>query len=358
MELKVEKTKLVKVLKKLSPLIKTSPLPIIENFLVSVDGSNMEVMATNLEIFGKAKLECQSEGKFSFCINAQKFNAIVNGSNKELSMVFIEGKRVEIKDGRSKHTISIEPAEHFPQPDEVKDGKKLVIPNIVECFKRTTHLLSNDPLRRTDGIVNIDHEYITATDGFSLVMSNIEAGTKEGESICVPYATSHIIAGLEKDVELEYTETDLIIKSDGYTYYSKMDIETFPNYRNVIPEKQEGQLKLNVEDFKKTISTVMVSADPITKRVVMELTDKLVKLRASNAEYGYESEASIDCEFTSTTELTEPAEIAFNGSRLLNMVNISETPEIIIQLNPNNFKRAGTMKTDNYTYLIMPVSVI
>lgn len=355
MEVKVEKAKLEKVIKRIGSLAKVkSALPIVSNFHISVKENEMFLTATQLEIWGIGWVECESKDKFEICVDAQKFTAIVNNSKDVLKLKYdSKNRKVIISYGHSTHRLSIEPAEDFPQPSEIENPKSVKIPNIAKLFKRTTHAM--DDLRRNMAGIFIANDSIRASDGFRAIISHVETGVESG--MLVPSQTAHIIAGLpEPDVEIVYNENDMKIVAGNISYHSKLIDDTFPNIDNVIPKEFTIKYSANTEDFKKAMQTIMISTDALdtTRRTELTFNEDTLIITTINNEIGAESTDQIPYKLE-RGDVEFPQVIVVNGKYLLDLLNIIETEEVSIDLPSFEAGKAHVVKNDQFTYLLMPL---
>ena len=356
---KVDKIKLEKVIKRLSNLTRTKVLPILYNFCVFIDNNQMEIKATNLQVFGSGKLECESIDKFSFCIDAAKLNAVVNNAEGIINFNYDEKKHsTVIKYGHSTHKFGTEEAQDFPPPEEIKGGKSLKEPNLVKIFKRSLHAVCTEELRANMAGIIISKDSIRATDGFRAILNYVKEGVEtERGTIIVPREMTNTIAGLiESDIEIIYNETDIKVIAGEFEFQSKLIDDTPPQLENVIPAEFKCRYIMKTEEFKKALRSVMISAMEIIRKTKLSFGENnTLTISTDNSEIGAESTDQIGYELIvedgqPTPDL--PIEVAFNCDYLLDMLSIIETDTI--ELKSPVQGQAHIVTTEDFKYLVMP----
>ena len=355
---KVDKTKLEKVIKRLSNLTRTKVLPILCNFCIFIDNNQMEIRATNLQVFGSGKLECESTDKFSFCIDAVKLAAVVSIADGILNINYDEKKHsAVIKYGHSIHKFGTESAEDFVAEEKI-EGKSLKEPNLVKIFKRSLHAVCTEELRANMAGIIISKDSIRATDGFRAILNYVKEGVEtERGTIIVPREMTNTIAGLiESDIEIIYNETDIKVIAGEFEFQSKLIDDTPPQLENVIPAEFKCRYIMKTEEFKKALRSVMISAMEIIRKTKLSFGENnTLTISTDNSEIGAESTDQIGYELIvedgqPTPDL--PIEVAFNCDYLLDMLSIIETDTI--ELKSPVQGQAHIVTTEDFKYLVMP----
>lgn len=360
MKVEFQKAKLEKVIKKLSPLTKTTVLPIVSNFHFSIKENQAEITATNLNIYGVGKVECESKETIEFLIEAGRFAQAISNCGEKISIDFDKEKRIlKLSSGSSKYKFSTEPADDYPVREEIgEDAKTLVIPNIAELVKRSLPAVNKNELRRNMSGVNIG-DSIVATDGFRLIKNNIEEKTET--PFTIPLEFCEILANTEGDITLKHTEEDLQMEAGDYIYNSKLINDTFPTYQNFIPTKEQltRSYTINTKELVSAIKSVLINADPITHRILFEFGEKeTMKVSTVNAEIAAEAETTLGYEFKSQEGISPlPVTIAFNGKYMLDMLDVIKAEKVEL-LGTESDRRAFVTEQPDLTYLVMPVGKI
>ncbi len=378
MKFSVTGEKLVDYLSKLNSVIPTrSPLPILDNILFELNGNELKLLASDLEIFIRTTLEVDGKKDGKVAIPAKKLLEISRTlTTAKLEVEVNEKNRITIKTKNGKYTISGEPADDFPTPEEKENLHKIELDGqtLRRCLSKVIHAVNTDELRRNmSGIlldVNKNEIKFVATDGFRLgkIIKNLPKPLSEiEEKIIIPLKTSNLILRLNNnnDSIIEFDENDLKVLFSDIEIFSKLIDDTFPSYENVIPGDNDKILKINKNEFLNSLRRALIFADVITKRVRLEIMNNSMMIKADNPEIGSEGEESIECNFVSNNGSedfdTKSFVIAFNAGYLLDAVSQMETDEINVSFGSSSKAAITTpseqKSNENFIELIMPVRV-
>jgi len=266
MKFSVKGNTLVDYLSKLSSVIPTrSPLPILDNILFDLQGNELKLLASDLEIFVRTNVEVDGKKDGRVAIPAKRLLDISRTlTSASLSVEVNDKNRITIKTANGRYTIGGEPADDFPAPEEKSDLHKLDLDGATlrRCLSKVIHAVNTDELRRNMSgvLLDVDKNEIkfVATDGFRLgkiIKNNFALQSDIEDKIIIPLKTGNLILRLNNndDSSVEFNETDLKISFGDIEIYSKLIDDTFPNYENVIPNDNDKILKINKNDFSNSL---------------------------------------------------------------------------------------------------------
>jgi DNA polymerase-3 subunit beta len=376
---------LVNSLSKLNIVIPTrSPLPILENILFELNGNNLSLLASDLEIFIRTKMEVSGKEDGKIAIPAKKIIEIARTlEDKNLTIESNEKNRITIKTPNGKYVVTGESADDFPSPEEKTDMEKIELDGhtIKRFISKVIHAVNTDDLRRNMAGIFFDirsNELIcVATDGFRLgkiIKKNFKHDNESESKFTIPLKACTLVLRLNNndDSTIEFDENDLKISFDKVELYSKLIDETFPNYENVIPDDNDKILKISRDELSNSLKRALFFTDVITKRVKLEMAPDSMTIKSDNPETGSEGEETLECSFVSNVSSGEEkpsAEgedggkftVAFNAGYLLDAVHQMETGEINISFGTPSKAAIATpteqSSDENYIELIMPVRV-
>lgn len=378
MKFTVKGDKLSECLANLNSIVPSrSTLPLLGSIFFELKGDELILMASDLEIFIRTKLNVNGKTDGKAAIPAKKlFDVSRTLPADELSMDINEKNRLTIKTKKGKYTMSGEPGDEFPQPEIADDMKQLVFKGsgFKRCLSKVVHAANTEELKRNMmGIlmeVGSSEVKFVATDSYRLSRISRSDITVEGtsdEKIVIPLKTAHLLVrlGVEDNTIMDFNERDLKITFGDYEIFSKLMGETFPNYENVIPTNNDKLLKVSKHDFNESMNRALILANPNTKRVILEIGEDSMTIKTDNPEVGSEGEESLDCSFTSRTGTDEidgnKFVIAFNGEFISQALSQIETDIVDISFgSPSKAAIAQPEKQADmevFTELIMPVRV-
>ena len=379
MKFNIKGEQFVNSLTKLSSVIPTrSTLPILDNILFELEGNKLKLLASDLEIFVRTTVEVEGTEDGKVAIPAKRLLEISRAlTSANISVDVNEKNKLTLKTKNGKYSLSGEPPEDFPTPEEKENLNKIELDGSIlrRFISKIIHAVNNDEIRRNmSGIlfdIGKNELRFVATDGFRLgkiIKTNFTHDNPADHKIIVPLKTCQLILRLNnnEDSVVEYDENLIRIKFNDVDIYSKLIDDTFPNYETVIPLDNNKLLIIDKNNIENSLRRALIFADDITKRVKLEITNSSITIKADNPEIGAEGEETIDCEFRmkDSSDVNfdeEPFSIAFNASYLIDCVSHIQTDKINFDFNTPSKAAIATpteqSPDEDFMELVMPVRV-
>lgn len=355
MKIIISKSIIENILIQASPFLeKKDTSQITSHVYINVSDSNLTIKATDYEI--------------GYFINTNNIKIISNGSTtangkKLLDIIKIlkdgdinlevKNDMLYISQGHSNFKLPTFSHSDFPEfPSyEGKDRISINSHSLIESLKKITPAIdTNNPKFELNGaLIDIKPESINfaSTDTRRLAVVNITNQASTELSIIIPKKAIVEIQKLFFDaIELYYDETNLIIHSNHYTFFTKLINGKFPEYSRIIPKEIANTLLLP--------KAAMIDA---IKQITTISTD--VKITFLNETITFESlsddniEAKTEIRFM--TGFSEPFVIAINSRYLLDFLNTIKTDEFTIGLNEGNLP--FVLSDENFKTVVMPIVI-
>ncbi len=363
-----------------------STLPILGNIYLSLEGKELTIMGSDLEVYVSVKIKVDGKTDGRVALPAKKLETLLqNLPGKELSFELQSGFKTIIKTKGGRWSITGEDPNDFPMPAEV-DGANIEIESdvLAKYLSKAIHAASPDELRRSmNGVffeIKKGELRIVSTDGHRLVRIIRSNFDYDGDkmNILVPIKTCQMITRLFKSsskasgdsdssseneseqaegskAEMSFSAEFIKCNFSNISITSRLIDDTFPNYESVIPTDNEKKLRVNKDSIIGAVKRSIIMSDQVTNKTSFTVNESELKVKAANNEYGTDSEETVECTFTENDEF----EIAFNGKYLLDALQHFEGEEIIFDfstplkaavLNPTE-----QIKDENTMMLVMPV---
>ncbi len=260
---------------------------------------------------------------------------------------------LHIQQGRSNFKLPTYNSKEFPAYPSYENKPQINIDAriLIESLKKITPAIdTNNPKFELNGtLIDIKNEsiFFVSTDTRRLALVDIAQTDGTELSIIIPKKAIVEIQKLFFDnIEIFYDETHLIIKSNEYTFFTKLINGKFPDYTRIIPKEITYNLvlpKAQMIDAIKQITTI--SAD--------------MKLTFINNNIIFESlnddniEAKTILEFP--TPFTEDFIIAINSRYLLDFLSQINHSEFSLGLNDANLP--FVLRDANFKTIVMPIVI-
>ena len=356
MKIIISKTIIENILINAQPFLeKKDTSQITSHIFLDVSNSKLTLKATDYEIGFLVSIEninIIKEG--SITANGKKFLDIIRILKDSDINLESNNDMLFISQGNSKFKLPTFSYNEFPEFPEFTNKSKISINShlLINALKKITPSIdTNNPKFELNGaLLDIKQNSINfiSTDTRRLAVVNYNNNNNNNElSIIIP---KKAIVEIQKlffnDIELYYDDTNLLIHSQQYTFFTKLINGKFPEYSRIIPK-----------DIKNTF--LLPKADVINalKQITTISTD--VKITFLNDSIIFESlsddniEAKTKINFT--TNFSDPFEIAINSRYLLDFLNIIDNSEFTLGLNEGNLP--FILSDDNFKTIVMPIVI-
>jgi len=327
---------------------------ITSHVYLNADTSKLTVKATDYEI--------------GFCVSTDNVNIIEEGSITANGKKFLDIVRIlkdgdivlevvkdtlHITQGHSNFKLPTFSYNEFPEFPSYQGKNPISIEShiLIESLKKITPAIdTNNPKFELNGaLIDIKNDVINfaATDTRRLAVVTIPNRSDNELSIIIPKKAIIEIQKLFFDnIELYYDETNLIIRSEQYTFFTKLINGKFPEYSRIIPKEIANNLVL--------LKATMIDS---IKQITTISTD--VKITFLNDSITFESlsDDNIEAktEITQHTSFTEPFSIAINSRYILDFLTSINSSEFTIGLNEGNLP--FTLRDENFITVVMPIVI-
>lgn len=364
MKLSIPRTQLASNLSLVSRAIGTRhAMQALSGVLFSLDGNGVRVRATDGELDMAAHLEAEAEGEGTILLPGKLLADVVRSLNGEKVELEPRGEQrdVEIRCGASTFHLRSMASEDFPPP-RVPDGSQVSLPAeaLAGTIETVARAASRDDMRPvlTGVLVSLREGSLTmvATDSYRLsVKSAPVAGGVEGElEANVPARAlgevSRAISAEGVDtVEVALGESQALFRVGGVEIGTVLIEGQFPNYRQLLPESFEHDVRLERGELLEVTRRIGQLAQ---RNVPLQLRFRPGELRvsASTPDLG-DAEETMPVAFEG-----EELEIGFNPDYLIDGIESVEADEILFRLiSPLRPGLIQPVDSDDFRYLVMPI---
>lgn len=370
MKFSISSTALFSHLQAISKVINSkNTLPILDCFLLQLDGTTLSVTASDVETRMETSLTVnEAEGSGKFAVNAknlldplkelpeQPLVFEVNDENLEIFIYYHNGK----------YNFVGQNGEDYPQPKELRDTSVSlsIEPQVLfDGVNRTLFASADDELRPVmNGVYfDISPEDLTfvASDGHKLVRyKTLSAKGLERASFILPQKPANLLRALlpkeSETVEIRFDENNAHIKMSGYTMTCRFIEGRYPNYNSVIPQSNPNKVTLDRQSFLNAIKRVSVFSNQASNLIKLQLSDNNIIVSAQDIDFSTAAEETISCEYAGTS-----MSIGFKSSFLIEILN--NIPSVEVSLEMSDPSRAGLVlplenaENEDLLMLLMPM---
>jgi len=348
-----------------------STLPILDNFLFTVEGDMLTLMASDLDATMTATVQLTNvEGNGAVAIPSKTILDTLK-LIPETPIVFdidLENHTLKFTAANGEYDSSCFPGDEYPVMKTMENPQSFEIEASVlqRAISKTLFATGKDELRpNMMGVLcELTNENITfvATDAHKLVRYiNTTVKVDEAVSFILPKKPitqlKSILTGVNEKVKIEYTtDTHHVRFSFGnIVLFSSLKEGKFPAYQAVIPKENPNKFIVDRKEFHKSICRVGIFANQSTFQVRVSLSDEKTVITAEDLDFSNKAEENITGAYTG-----EPMDIGFNSNFLREMLDNLDSQEIAIEMSlPNRAALIIPTEQDSpeedLLMLIMPV---
>jgi len=351
----VSSTDLLSHLQAISRVINSkNSLPILDNFLLSLEGNTLTMTASDIETTLITSMEVETEegsGKVAVAsrllldtlreFSSQPLTFSINDSNLALVITSANG---------SYNFIGQNGDEYPRMPQLQDDARKLTLPvnTLSSGISKTLFCTADDELRPVmNGVFfDIAAESLTmvATDAHKLVRyktvyssSSIQEGD-EAVNFILPKKPATMLKNILPkemgEVEIQFDKKNAYFKLANYTMICRQVEGRFPNYNAVIPTSNPYKIIIDRATLLNAMKRVSVFANQASNLVKLAFDNNEIHISAQDIDFSISAEETITCQFDG-----EPIKIGFKSSFLIEILGNINSSDIIMEL--SDASRAG-----------------
>jgi DNA polymerase-3 subunit beta len=367
MKFSVSSSELLKRLQIAGGAIGSNPvLPILEDFLFTIENNKLQIAATDLETSITTEIEVMADADGKVAVPAKILLETLKALPQQPITFTVNDENfgIEITSAYGKYKLAGEDGQDFPsipQPDSVD---KIAMPggSLTHGITKTIFAASNDELRPAmTGVyfqVDFNKLILVATDAHKLVKYTFsEIGGEVSTSFIVPKKALNLLKGglpENEDVNIAFNNANAFFSFGNTELVCRLIDARYPDYNAVIPVDNPNMLTLSRTDFQNSLKRIAIYANKTTNQVILNINDGSLTISAQDLDFSNEATEQLACTYEG-----EPLTIGFNAKFLVEMLGVLESDEVKIELSTST--RAGIMVPSEETegeeilMLVMPV---
>jgi DNA polymerase-3 subunit beta len=364
----VNSTALLRELQKLNSVISSNnTLPILDNFLFEINGGNMAVTASDLEVTMKVAISVESEVDGRITIPARILvDTLKTFSNQPLTFVIdLNNYSIEIISELGNYKLSGNNADEFPKSPTLTNSSSTFFKSEIlhNAINKTLFASGNDDLRPVmSGVYcELSPEQVTfvATDAHKLVKhSRNDLSSDKTASLILPkkpltILKNNIIDGI--DVKLDFNDTNALFSFENNIIICRLIDGKYPNYDAVIPKENPNKLTIETSLLLSSIKRISIYANKTTHQIRLKVAGSELQISSEDLDFSNKADERLPCHYEG-----EDIEIGFNSKFVIDMLNNIGSNKISLEMSAPNragiiLPLDGTVEGENTLMLVMPV---
>jgi DNA polymerase-3 subunit beta len=348
-------------------------LPILDNFLFSLEDGLLEITASDLEstLITQIQLE-NTDGTGVIAVPAR----ILNDTLKEfpdIPLTFeinLENLTVVIQSENGKFSIMGQNGVEFPQMPVIKDDQKqhveLEQDVLLSGINKSLFATADDELRPVmNGIfleLSPDDITFVASDAHKLVRyKRTDASASGASSFILPKKPASLLKNIlpreENNIVLEFDDRNASFTLTNYKLVCRLVEGNYPSYNSVIPVDNPYKMTIDRLAFYNTLKRVSVFSNQASNLVKLSFTGNQLNISAQDIDFSISANERLSCQYEG-----EDMEIGFKSTFLIEILaNLSSTDVVLEMSDPT---RAGILlpseadnENEDTLMLLMPMMI-
>ena len=365
--LDIDKDVLLKPLQAVSGIVeRRHTLPILSNVMLETKGSDLNLVATDLEIqiATSAKLEKNSTDH-SVTVSARKLQDILRALPENTSVILdAQENRLQVKAGKSRFNLQTLPAQDFPKlADGGASTSSVRLPQKVfrDLLALVQYGMAQQDIRYyLNGLLLVaDGSQLTmvATDGHRLAYATTSLTTEvEKSEVIVPRKAilelAKLLQDVDDEIEIQLLPNQIRFIFAGINIVSKVVDGKFPDYTRVIPSNYKKHFVVGRLVLQQALQRASILSNEKFRGVRWVLTANSLRIVCSNAEQE-EAEEELVVDYSS-----DPLDIGFNIVYLLDVLNNLDVEEVDCAVGDANSSMLITVPGNkDFKYVVMPMRI-
>ena len=319
-----------------------SSLPILENFLLKVQGNTLLLTASDLETTLVTSLEVENaSGDICLAVNAKLLmDSLKEFAEQPLQFDIDEGNlAVVVKTANGNYNFIGLRGDEYPElPVLGDDAQTLTMPVevLANGVSKAVFATADDDLRPTmTGIFfDIKPEDVTfvATDAHKLVrLKNMAVKSDVDASFILPKKPAGllkaVIAKEVGDVEISFDQKNIAFRLPSYTMVCRQIEGRFPNYNGVIPQNNPYRLIIDRVSLMNAAKRVFAFSNQGTGLIKLAISNNQLVVSAQDIDFSTSAEETLVCQYDGN-EIT----IGFKAPFLIDILNNINSSDVIMAL--------------------------
>ena len=279
-------------------------LPILDNFIFKVKGTDMTISASDTENYATARLQLSDHSdSFEFGVNARTFVSALKEIPEQPLTIKVSNSGCVIRYANGRFNLPIVDVTEYPGLPTLKEPQsvKLSYSSLDKILSKAPSFAGQDELRPI--MSGICFAYgdgkleAAASDGHSLIRFT-EKCEGSGEGLFVMSTKTAKLAesfmgSEEENVTISHTNNHSYIKFESFELSSRLVEGKYPNYNAVIPNNYSDYIEFDRKELMSLARRVGVFANSASQLLRLELKGMELNIIGEDFDFSTKAQASM-----------------------------------------------------------------
>ena len=348
-------------------------LPILDNFLFSLEDNDLEITASDLEttLITSMHLENVSDAGRIAVPAKLLMDTLKEFSDQPLTFeINTQTLAIVISSVNGRFTVVGQNADEFPKMAVIEEDYKFFLDIDSELLysgiSKAIFATADDELRPVmNGIfieISPDDLTFVASDAHKLVRYKRNDGKAEASSsFILPKKPANLLKNIlpreDRPVKLEFDTKNASFTLSNYKMVCRLVEGNYPSYNTVIPTENPNKLIIDRVEFYNSLRRVSVFSNQASNLVKLQLKGNQMTVSAQDIDFSTSAIEHLNCQYEG-----DDMEIGFKSVFLIEILSNISTNEVMLELSDPT--RAGLIlpvgaenEEEDLLMLIMPMMI-
>lgn len=317
---------------------KASGLSVLKNCKITIKGNTATISSYDSEVAITKRVNIASHDEDCvFCIEPKALLAILRSLKDENVDLVLDNHICEIIHKKGKQSMPYEDADDFPTPVFDKDVNTfgLVSQVLFNWLKEAKPFVGVNTLYPSMMGVYVycgNKECGVASTNTEVLYHNHEEHAYDGEECGASVQVKAIDAllpmlNMTDFVDVMIGNRNIAFKTQDAMLVAARTEHPYPNFRRIIPQGNEIELKVKRQDMLDAVKRAMLTASEQTSLLKLSINSMCMKIVSENLMCAKKTYEECPCEC-----IGGDIEIGLKGNYVLSMLNSIESEEVLITL--------------------------
>ncbi|MFO7864642.1 MAG: DNA polymerase III subunit beta [Salinivirgaceae bacterium] len=349
-----------------------SPMPILDNFLFSLEGQKLTITASDTEVTMITTLDLDTtEGEGVIAMPSKiLLETLKKFPEQPLNFeIDQETLAVDIITEKGKFSVVGQNGEDFPALPELNEEKasKVQLPadTLMTGIVKTLFATAEDELRPVmNGILfefTSDNMTFVASDSHKLVRyQRLDVKTDYEASFILPKKPASLLKNVlpkeEGEVSVAFDDQNAYFTMQNYRLVCRLVEGNYPSYNAVIPQDNPNKVVVDRVDLYNTLGRVSLFSSQASNLVKLHLASNEMVVSAQDIDFSISAFEKLNCQYDG-----DEMEIGFKSGFLADILDNISSSDIVLEL--SDPARAGIFvpfdksETEDELMLLMPMMI-
>lgn len=348
-------------------------LPILDNFLFTMEGNTLKIEASDLETTLETSLELENvQGSGVIAIEAKRLTEMLNlFSDEPLTFkIDLSNNHIKIHSSSGAYSLAGTSGDDFPRTQDLDENKSsFSIPSryLLKGITSSVFATADEDTRPIlNGILfelTEEHFRLVATDAHKLSRyTRTDVKIDKPASFVFPKKPATILKNIltkdsSGDVAIVTDSKQVIVNVGSIKMNCRLIEGKYPAYNAVIPVENPNKLIVNKQELYKKLRRVSYFSNPATNLTCLEMSGSQLEISAQNLDAASSAKEQLSCQYEG-----EGLKIGFQSKFLLAILDNIASEDVRFDL--SDAIRAGLImpadkedENEDLLMLLMPMMI-